>query len=351
MAAMHGFAVEYKHYASSDLEVRLCCQTVELTSTRASATHGIERLLWGGGGTMSTGTRGGPAPPQLNVVYSTEEEGDARTLVANLHSTKANLIYDAFLSAAAFFVTDAEGPRGGPANSMTPSPMALRGKLPDVSASSDDGGFLTGLVQADGHRLAEGAPAPRGRLVVLLSLDAAEVMLPRQPHVRDSDGIVLSGAFIVKYRIEPATSMTFIDLEILQLHCYVCGRGGIGSAQAGTVLAPADLSLKMSRGISYDGGIKMEGSLIATQVSRCTSPTRIASSRSRFCTACARHRSRTPQPRARTPGQRAQASRVRARPRVSRVSCWPKVAPSPRCTSTQVRPRCVALKAARDQSR
>ncbi|KOO28183.1 vacuolar protein sorting-associated protein vps13 [Chrysochromulina tobinii] len=265
LAAMHGFAVEYKHYASSDLEVRLCCQTVELTSTRASATHGIERLLWGGGGTMSTGTRGGPAPPQLNVVYSTEEEGDARTLVANLHSTKANLIYDAFLSAAAFFVTDAEGPRGGAANSMTPSPMALRGKLPDVSASSDDGGFLTGLVQADGHRLAEGAPVQRGRLVVLLSLDAAEVMLPRQPHVRDSDGIVLSGAFIVKYRIEPATSMTFIDLEILQLHCYVCGRGGIGSAQAGTVLAPADLSLKMSRGISYDGGIKMEGSLIATQ--------------------------------------------------------------------------------------
>ena len=265
LAAMHGFAVEYKHYASSDLEVRLCCQTVELTSTRASATHGIERLLWGGGGTMSTGTRGGPAPPQLNVVYSTEEEGDARTLVANLHSTKANLIYDAFLSAAAFFVTDAEGPRGGAANSMTPSPMALRGKLPDVSASSDDGGFLTGLVQADGHRLVEGAPVQRGRLVVLLSLDAAEVMLPRQPHVRDSDGIVLSGAFIVKYRIEPATSMTFIDLEILQLHCYVCGRGGIGSAQAGTVLAPADLSLKMSRGISYDGGIKMEGSLIATQ--------------------------------------------------------------------------------------
>ncbi len=90
-------------------------------------------------------------------------------------------------------------------------------------------------------------------------------MLPRQPHVRDSDGIVLSGAFIIKYRSEPASSMTLVDLEIMQMHCYVCGRGGIGSAHSGTVLAPADLSFKMSRGKSHDGGIKMEGSVIAAQ--------------------------------------------------------------------------------------
>lgn len=95
-------------------------------------------------------------------------------------------------------------------------------------------------------------------------------MLPRTPSMRESDGIVMSGAFIVKVRTEAAKRTAQVDIEIMQLHCYVVGVGGLGSAhESGTVLAPADLSLKMSRGASHDGGTKMELSLIAAQALEC----------------------------------------------------------------------------------
>ena len=72
-----------------------------MRSTRAEASGGIERLLWGDHPARQT--PGGP--PQLHMVYSTEEKGTVRMLVVNLHGTKANLVFSTYLAAANFFVT------------------------------------------------------------------------------------------------------------------------------------------------------------------------------------------------------------------------------------------------------
>ena len=76
--------------------------------------------------------------------------------------------YDAFLGAAAFFVTDE---RGGDALAVT-APSAVPDPRTDTDAVGDSPTFLEGVLSAD----ESGAPQQRGRLVLLLSLENAEVL-------------------------------------------------------------------------------------------------------------------------------------------------------------------------------
>ena len=110
-----------KSHTNSDLEVSLSCGGVELRSTRESG--GIDRLLWGGDAVQLAGTDGrsstvpadaaagtfqgvkADAPPQLHMVYSSEEGGSTRMLVVNLHGTRAILSVRHIRSALAFFAT------------------------------------------------------------------------------------------------------------------------------------------------------------------------------------------------------------------------------------------------------
>ena len=229
LAGLRLFSAEVKTQTTGDLEVALSCGSVELRSTRAQATGGMERLLWGEHPARTT--PGGP--PQLHLVYSTEEGGTARTLVANLHGTKVNLLFGAFLATADFFVASDARPAAGtlpqPAAQPTAPPGSAAGdshvNLDSAVGSSLEAAELDplgGVIPVGGGAatssswagLVTGTPAveKKGRLVLLFSLEETEVMVPRRPEVRGSDGVVAKGACVLKYRDERAGEQ--LDLEV-----------------------------------------------------------------------------------------------------------------------------------------
>ena len=117
------------------------------------------------------------------------------------------------------------------------------------------------------------ASASRKRLVLLFSLQSAEVMLPRQPSVRDTDGIVLRGSFVIKHRNAPAAGGHRFDqtgIEFQALELFTCAPGGLSatastkSSSGAAILAPADISFRASRGPSH-GSAKTEVALQAQQ--------------------------------------------------------------------------------------
>ena len=262
-SSLRGCTVQLKYHTNGNQEVTLSCHAVELCATHASESGGIERLLWGDhtarshAGRVGAGGGASITPPQLHVVYSAEDDGESRMLVANLHGTQVNLVYETFAGVAGFFVSADEAPP--PACSSTAAETQR--------ATWTDGLVSSAMASTD---------VPTGSLVVLFSLEASQLMLPRTPEAAGSDGIVLSGASVLKYRRD-GNAGEQVDVEIMQLQLFVCPAGGLGRPPASgaaaadggvvgsaTILAPADLSLKGTRGPSHLGS-KLEVSLLAAQ--------------------------------------------------------------------------------------
>ena len=263
---LRAFSVEVKHQTNSDLEVTVSCGSVEVLNERE---QGPKWLLWGHHAARAAAS----PPPQLHMVYSTEDCGSARLLVINLHGTKMNFAYGVFLSAASFFGSVPEKDINHPKSSgtvdsahsiapavgdppTTPVPTTSRVAAP---ASSKWEGFVQASPPA----------TQRGRVVLLLSFQEAEVVLPRQQGLQDSasGGISICGAFVVKYRRERGGEQ--VDVEVMQLSMNrLVGPNGNGALRA-VILAPADVSFKMSRGVSHSGGLKTEVSLQASQLIEC----------------------------------------------------------------------------------
>jgi len=78
--------------------------------------------------------------------------------------------------------------------------------------------------------------------MVLLSFEATDLMLPRDPDRRDTNGIALRGAFCVKYRSEGVK--TQVDIEAMQVQLVV---RDMESTCGTSILAPTEWSISMTR--------------------------------------------------------------------------------------------------------
>ncbi len=129
-------------------------------------------------------------------------------------------------------------PDGGPTPSRAApivSPRAMRTAMRTATPAS----AASALAEAP-REVAE-RPAPNRRLVVMLSLDDTELVLPRAPDDAATDGLAMLGCFHLRYVSRGRHAQ--LDLDVIQMSAGVTGPYAEGVT---AVLAPADLSFKLS---------------------------------------------------------------------------------------------------------
>ena len=110
-------------------------------------------------------------------------------------------------------------PDGGPTPSRAApivSPRAMRTAMRTATPAS----AASALAEAP-REVAE-RPAPNRRLVVMLSLDDTELVLPRAPDDAATDGLAMLGCFHLRYVSRGRHAQ--LDLDVIQMSAGVTGR-------------------------------------------------------------------------------------------------------------------------------
>ena len=294
VASVCGVEASVHLFDSGDREVTFSCSAGRISSARAdTATSGgglpclisvepptaARSCACGRASTHTFGT------PQLQAAYSTKALDGRRTLVVNLHGAQVKLVPKVMHALIAFFPAadtpdDNTAPPTAPptarrvavAGAQQPSVQsppaettAERGVLGGHASRTRDAQHSSPATPSSVPEWAARSVVPAGPsrphedgpLVLLLSLESADVLLPRDPI--GSDGIVLSGAFRIKFCEEHQHQTYALDLIGLQLRV-----GTFGTAAA--ILAPTDLSLTWNHTQFGDTlGSRTEATLKATQ--------------------------------------------------------------------------------------
>ena len=274
-ASVRGLGAKLQQHVGGDQEWTLSCARLELTNTRVGADgRGLSRLLWSEDARKNFPSAlhlaeaqppaAADAAPQFNLVYSTEGAIDRKTVVVSLNGTRVALVYSVYLAAADFFyIADAaETPPADetPLAVLSPRTPSRRNSYPPPPPPAEAG--------------------RQGSLVLLLSCEETEVMLPRDPSDPKTDGVIARGAFCVKYNALPDHRQ--LDIEVLQLSVLVgdigtrgnrsssgptaAGLGGSAAVdRAAAILAPADVSFKFNQAhASAPGGARNELAVMST---------------------------------------------------------------------------------------
>ena len=274
-ATLNEFGLELRQHAGDETHYTLSCRTLELLNGRAAAAASA---------TASAGGVDGPAPrkrlpqllcpvsragrdsrgspksatsarplPQLHLAYSSEPA--ERTLVISLQRTRAFVATPVLCALVEFLAAHAASGKEQPPAAF--SPQAVRTAM------------RTATPQSPGISAHKEHVASESRLVVLLSLEGAELLLPRNPDGMNTDGLAMRGTFNLRYLSHCRHEQ--LDLDVLRLQALVAAADDTAAV---TVLAPTDMSFKLSRSrSSLPGGPsdKTEMAFLASQLDCCIS--------------------------------------------------------------------------------
>jgi hypothetical protein len=218
-ASMGELKVELTQRSDGSAEYDLSCATLVLQDRRAPV-GGRPELLWLDPELKLEAT----SSKQIQLIYSVRPA--SRTLVASLHGTRVNVVPRAFAECAAFFSSSSSS---------------------SSTSAKERGSTALGprhiLSTSESTQQPEAQPPLADRkTVVLLSFEATELMLPRDPDQTDTDGIALRGALCVKYSREGLK--TQVDIEAMHVQLLV---RDMESTCGTSILAPTEMSISLSR--------------------------------------------------------------------------------------------------------